>query len=83
MNLLYENYEQSVQNLSVSNYKIPGATRVYISNNKDNLKVPVELKNTGIYFETYLRSNNIISFIRNILMECNLSHDDFIFYTEN
>lgn len=83
MNLLYENDEQSVQNLSVSNYKIPGATRVYISNNKDNLRVPVELKNTGIYFETNLSSNNIISFIRNILMECNLSHDDFIFYTEN
>lgn len=83
MNLLYENDEQSVQNLSASNYKIPGATRVYISNNKDKLRVPAELKNTGIYFETNLSSNNIISFIRNILMECNLSHDDFIFYTEN
>ena len=83
MNLLNENDEQSVQTLSASNYKIPGATRVYLSNDKDNLRVPVELKNTGIYFETNLSSNGVISFIRNILLECNLSHDDFIFYTEN
>ena len=42
----------------------------------------IEIANTGIYFETNLSSNNIRNFIKNLLIEYDLSDDDFIFYTE-
>lgn len=82
MNLLYQSEEEKIVSFAEANYKIPGATKIYITNNKSNLRLPSEIKNTGVYFESNLSANNIISFIKNLLLECGLSDDDFIFFTE-
>ena len=40
----------------------------------------MELLNLVIYIETNLSSNNVISFIKYVLAEYDLSNDDLIFY---
>ncbi len=80
--LLYVTDDKIMQKLATSNYKIPNATRIYLSLDKSILRKPIEIENTNIYFETNLSANNIMSFIRELLSEYDLSNDDFTFYTD-
>lgn len=82
MKLLYITDDKIMQRLATSNYKIPNATGVYLSLDKSKLRKPDEIENTNIYFETNLSANNIMSFIRELLSEYDLSSDDFTFYTD-
>lgn len=80
--LLYVTDDKIMQKLATSNYKIPNATRIYLSLDKSKLRKPIEIENTNIYFETNLSANNIMSFIRELFSEYDLSNDDFTFYTD-
>lgn len=80
--LLYVTDDKIMQKLATSNYKIPNATRIYLSLDKSKLRKPIEIENTNIYFETNLSANNIMSFIKELLSEYDLSNDDFTFYTD-
>ena len=56
------------------------STKTYITYEKYIQKNSVELINSCIYIETNLSSNNVISFIKYVLAEYDLSNDDLIFY---
>lgn len=63
----------------LSDYSIPNADRTYISNDERKLRKAKQVDNSGIFFETNLSSNNIISFIKDLLSKMNLDIDDFSF----
>ena len=65
--------------LAKKNYSLPGASRVYISNDEREFRKCKQIDNSGIYYETNLSANNIISFIKSILYEMKLDIDDFRF----
>lgn len=79
INLAYELNTETFRELASADYSIPYADRSYISNDERKLRKAKQLDNSGIFFETNLSSNNIISFIKNLLTEMNLDTDDFSF----
>lgn len=68
-----------LSDLAASDYSIPNADRTYISNDERKLRKAKQVDNSGIFFETNLSSNNIISFIKDLLSKMNLDIDDFNF----
>ena len=58
------------------------STKTYITYEKYIQKNSEELLNSCIYIETNLSSNNVISFIKYVLAEYDLSNDDLIFYID-
>ena len=79
MNLAYDLDEQVLNDLAVSNYSIANANNIYISNDKRNMRKSKEIETSGIFYETNLSSNNIISFIKGMLKEMDLEIDDLSF----
>lgn len=65
--------------LATKNYSLPNADKTYISNDERKLRKGKQIDNSGIYFETNLSANNIISFVKNLLIQMNLDADDFSF----
>lgn len=65
--------------LAKQNYSIPNATRIYISNDNRQFKRAKQIEKSGIYFETNLSANNILSFIKYLLLKMNLDSGDFSF----
>lgn len=79
INLAYDLDTDTLNELATSNYSISRASNVYISNDKRNLRKAKQVENSGIFFETNLSSNNIISFIKDLLSKMSLDTDDFSF----
>jgi len=79
INLAYDLDTDILSELAINDYSIPSATRIYLSNDERKLRKAKQVDNSGIFFETNLSSNNIISFIKNLLSEMNLDIDDFSF----
>ncbi len=65
--------------LAQKDYSIPNASRVYITNDERGLRKGKQIENSGIYFESNLSANNIISFIKNLLLKLQFDTDDFSF----
>ncbi len=65
--------------LATHNYSIPNATRVYITNDNRQLRKAKQIDNSGIYYEANLSANNIISFIKDLLLKMSLDTEDFSF----
>lgn len=79
INLAYDLYTEILSDLVAKNYSISNADRTYISNDERKLRKAKQVDNSGIFFETNLSSNNIISFIKDLLAKLNLEADDFSF----
>lgn len=77
INLAYDLETEMLSELATKNYSIPNAGNVYITNDKRKLRKEKQIDNSGIFFETNLSSNNIISFIKDLLLKMNLDVDDF------
>ena len=75
----YDLDADTFSDLATSNYSLSNADRTYISNDERKLRKAKQIDNSGIYFETNLSANNIISFIKNLLEKMNLDIDDFSF----
>ena len=71
-----------MNSLASSNYVPKDATSTLLSFDKNILRTPKEIGNTGIYIETNKSSNDIIRTIKKLLEEFDLGYDDFIFYVE-
>lgn len=79
INLAYDLDVQLFGELAESDYRIPNASRVYITNDKRNLRKAKQIENSSIYYECNLSANNIISFVKDLLIKMNLEVDDFSF----
>ena len=79
INLAYDLNTEIFSDLAAADYSIPNADRAYISNDERKLRRAKQIDNRGIFFEVNLSSNNIISFIKDLLIKMNLDADDFSF----
>lgn len=79
INIAYDLDSEFISELAKQNYSIPNATRIYISNDDRNLRKAKQIDNSGVYFETNLSANNIISFIKDLMIKMGLELDDFSF----
>lgn len=79
MNTAYDLDAEKITDLANKDYSIANAKRVYISNDERKFRKPKQIDNSGIYFETNLSANSIVSFIKNLLVELQLDNDDFSF----
>ncbi|WP_295048951.1 hypothetical protein [Ruminococcus sp.] len=80
IDIVYDLDGDLLNELATKNYSIPNADRrVYISNDERMLRKGRQINKTGIFFESNLLSNNILSFIRNLLSKMDLDSDEFSF----
>ncbi len=79
MALAYDLDTGALNDLATQNYSIPNADKTYISNDERKLRKAKQIENSGIFFEINLSANNIISFIKDLLLQLNLDIDDFSF----
>ena len=79
INLSYDLDTETLRALAEKDYSISNADRTYISHDERKLRRAKQVDNSGIFFETNLSSNNIISFIKDLLSKMNLDVDDFSF----
>lgn len=79
INIAYDLDPEHMSDLAANNYSIPNSSNIYISNDERNLRRPKQIDNSGIFFETNLSANNIISFIRAFMVAMGLDLEDFGF----
>lgn len=79
IHLAYDLDTEAMSGLAAKNYSISSADKTYISNDERKLRRAKQIDNSGIFFETNLSSKNIISFIKDLLLNMNLDTDDFSF----
>lgn len=79
MSTAFDLDSDTIDDLAKTNYSIPNATRIYISNDERKFRKPKQIDNSGIYYEANLSANNIISFIKDLLEKMQLDVDDFSF----
>lgn len=77
IDIVYDLDNDMFKELAIKNYSIPNADRVYISNDERKLRKGRQIGNTGIFFESNLSSNNIISFIKALILNMDLDVDEF------
>lgn len=79
INTAYDLNSTLINDLATNNYSIPNANRVYITNDGRQLRRAKQIENSGIFYETNLSANNIISFVKDLLIKMNLDTEDFSF----
>lgn len=80
INMAYDLDAETITKLAAEDYSIPNAKRVYISNDERKIhRKPKQIDSSGIFFETNLSANNIISFVKDLLVKMQLETDDFSF----
>lgn len=79
MSVAYELDTPLLSDLAAKNYIIPNASNVYISNDKRKMRKAKEIDRSGIFYESNLSANTIVSFIRDILLQMELEPDEFTF----
>lgn len=78
MEILYDLDNETVVELANSNYKLASASRSYITNDCERLRKAVEIYETGIFFETNLSANNIMSFLKSLLDVFELDYSELV-----
>ncbi len=79
MSISYDLDNSLLSDLAKNNYSIPNAINVYISNDKRKLRSGKEIDRSGIYYESDLSANNIVSFIRDMMQHMDLENEDFTY----
>lgn len=79
MSVAYELDTPLLSDLAAKNYIIPNASNVYISNDKRKMRKAKEIDRSGIFYESNLSANTIVSFIRDMLLQMELEPDEFTF----
>lgn len=70
-------------NLANKNFIVEGCSSVYLTHDKRLLRKPREIFNNGIFYESNLSANAIISFIKELILNMDLDPDEFEVYLEN
>lgn len=77
IDIVYDLDSDMFKELAIKNYSISNADRVYISNDERKLRRGKQIGKTGIFFESNLSSNNIISFIKDLISNMDLDVEEF------
>ena len=75
----YDLDAETITELAACDYSIVNATKIYISNDERKLRKAKQIDSSGIYYETNLSANNIVSFIKDLLVKMRVETDDFSF----
>lgn len=79
--ILTFNMDNSIyQDFANNNFSIENASRVYITHDNRKLRSGIEIENSGIFYESNLSANNIISFIKSIVLKMSFELDDLNIY---
>ena len=70
---------ETISDLASKDCFFPNTKKIYISNDSRKINKPKQIDNSGIYYETDLLPNEIILFIKNLLINMKLEMDDFSF----
>lgn len=81
INTAYDLDPETIKELAQNDYSMSKTkgSRVYISNDERKIFKPRQIDNSGIYYETNLSANNIVSFVRDLLIKMRLDAEDFSF----
>lgn len=79
INTAYDLDPETIKDLAQKDYSIPGASRTYISNDERKIFKPKQIDNSGIFYESNLSANNIVSFIKDLLIKMQLEAEEFSF----
>lgn len=79
ISLAYDLDTATLNDLAANDYSISNADRTYISNDRRKFRKAKQIDNSGIFYESNLSSNTIISFVKNLMQQMNLDVDDFSF----
>lgn len=79
IDVAYELNTDLIRELANEDYSISMASSTYISNDKEKTRKGKQIGSSGIYFETNLSANGILSFIGDLLMKLDLGPEDFCF----
>lgn len=77
--LLNQFNSELLPSLAKENFKFDDATKPLITYDKNLLRAPAEIENTGIYVETNRSTNDTIKLIRKFLDIFGIDYDDFVF----
>ena len=79
--ILTFNMDNSIyQDFANNDFSIENASRVYITHDDRKLRSGIEIENSGIFYERNLSANNIISFIKSIVLKMSLELEDLNIY---
>ena len=79
ISIAYDLDAETITELAACDYSIVNATKIYISNDERKLRKAKQIDSSGIYYETNLSANNIVSFIKDLLVKMRVETDDFSF----
>ena len=83
MTKLYEMDSSIMIKMAEQNYKIPNATKTYITLDKTLLRSPMEISDSNIYIEGNLSANTILSMIKNVFDKYSIDDNDFVLFVKN
>lgn len=66
--------------LANKNYILDNGRQIYITHDERKLRKAKEVGKSGIYYETNLSANNIISFVKDLILNLKLDVEDFSVY---
>lgn len=78
MEVFYDLDNDIMNELADNNYKLSTASRPYITHHSNELRKAVEIYETGIYYESNLSANNIISFLKGVLDAYELDYSELV-----
>lgn len=82
LSVFYDLDPEKIEMLAKERFTLPQATKVSLTYDKSELRSAIEIDDTGIYAESNLSAGAVVRIIRALIGEFDLSHDDFVFYTQ-
>lgn len=77
INLAYDLDPTILNNLAADDYSIHNASNTYISNDMRKLRKAKQIDKSGVFYESNLSANSIISFVKDLLVEMSLDFECF------
>lgn len=78
MEIFYDLDNDLINEMADQDFKLTSSSRTYITHDAEKLRKAVEIYETGIFFESNLSANNILSFLKRILDVYELDYSELV-----